>query len=241
MSLIPAFVNLVSSDGELILDEEQKQIKVLGEVLRQMASGRYTRTVDTNATDQIVFDAGVLAKNFDPTGETPLAVSDVLGLSTGGFTFATNPTYEDWAEDVDQLPNNTKEFKRKTSEDPTLSGTFVTLSPSVVMMLMSGSSSGDVYDSPADSETDPEKIDGLTKITPQDLASTDFTDIWLIGDVSDGGSVAIHLYNALNTAGFQITTSKNAKAQFAFEFHGHYTIAALDQPPYEIYFQEATE
>ena len=41
--------------------------------------------------------------------------------------------------------------------------------------------------------------------------------------------------NALNTAGFQIQSTKNEKGQLAFEYHGHYSIAAQDTVPFEIY------
>ena len=75
----------------------------------------------------------------------------------------------------------------------------------------------------------------------QQLASGDFTDVWWIGDYSDAntganaGYLAIHLINALNTTGFQITSGKNAKGQFAFEFHGHYSMSSQDVVPFEIY------
>ena len=66
--------------------------------------------------------------------------------------------------------------------------------------------------------------------------------MWLVCDYSDenigasnAGYVAIHLMNALDTAGFQIQTTKNAKGQFAFEFHGHYDINDIDTVPFEVY------
>jgi len=86
-----------------------------------------------------------------------------------------------------------------------------------------------------------------SKITPRDhLTEDDFNDVWMIGDYSDkntgttAGFVAIHLKNALNTAGFQLTTSKNAKGQFAFEFHGHYDIEDIEDVPFEIYVKAGT-
>ena len=60
----------------------------------------------------------------------------------------------------------------------------------------------------------------------------DYSDI-VTGD--NAGYVAIHIMNALNTAGFQIQTTKNNKGQFAFEFHGHYDLTDIDTVPFEIY------
>jgi len=54
----------------------------------------------------------------------------------------------------------------------------------------------------------------------------------------NAGFIAIHLLNALNTAGFQIKSEKNNKGQLAFEFHGHYSIDAQDVVPYEVFVKE---
>lgn len=190
----------------------------------------YTK-MGENAFKHLVLNAGVLASAFNPaTGE--LKEADLLGVTTGGVTFNTNPTYEDFAADIDQAPDNMKEYKRKTGEDPTLSGTFAEITADLAKMLTAaGDTSGT----------------GVVKITPRsDLTAADFTDVWWIGDYSDintganAGFLAIHLINALNTTGFQINATKNAKGQFAFEWHAHYSIAAQDTVPYEIYIKEGT-
>lgn len=177
----------------------------------------------------LVLNAGILAKEFNP--ETGV-VTGLMGVTTGGITFATQPEYEDFAEDIDQAPNNMKEFKRKVREDPKLSGNFAEITPNLAKLLMAaGDTSGSV----------------AVKITPRsELLAADFQDVWWIGDYSDintgtsAGFLAIHLMNALNTTGFQISATKNAKAQFAFEWHAHYSIDAQDTVPYEIYIRAGT-
>ena len=86
-----------------------------------------------------------------------------------------------------------------------------------------------------------------THLIPRDnLETTDFDDVWWVGDYSDkngatnGGYVAVHLKNALNTAGFQIQSTDKAKGQFAFEFTGHYSIEDIDDVPYEVYVKAGT-
>ena len=83
-----------------------------------------------------------------------------------------------------------------------------------------------------------------TKIVPRsELVDSDFKEVWWIGDYSDvntgedAGFLAVHLLNALNQSGFQITSSKNAKGQMAFEFHGHYSIDDPTEVPFEIHCQ----
>ena len=113
-----------------------------------------------------------------------------------------------------------------------MSGTFVTVSATMAKRLMGAAdaASGDA-----------------THLIPRDnLETTDFDDVWWVGDYSDkngatnGGYVAVHLKNALNTAGFQIQSTDKAKGQFAFEFTGHYSIEDIDDVPYEVYVKAGT-
>lgn len=194
---------------------------------------KYTQ-IPENTFEQLQLNAGILVDTFTPsTG----VIGNLLGATTGGITFNANPTYEDFGEDVDNCPNNMKELKRIVSYDPTMSGNFLTCSPAIAKKLAGAAD-----------------IDGTdaTKVIPRnELLSRDFSEVWWIGDYSgvntDGsgtqkaGFLAIHLLNALNQSGFQIQSSKNAKGQLAFEFHGHYSIDAQDVVPYEIYCKAGTE
>ena len=94
----------------------------------------------------------------------------------------------------------------------------------------------------------PANITG-TKITPANqLKTSDFSDVWVIGDYSDvngggadkAGYVAVHLMNALNNAGMQWQTTKDGKGQFSFEFHGHYDLTEIETVPFEIYVKAGT-
>lgn len=75
------------------------------------------------------------------------------------------------------------------------------------------------------------------------LLTTDFSDIWWVGDYSDlngstnGGFCAIHLKNALSTGGFKIQSGDKAKGQFGFEFTGHYSNENPETVPFEIYIK----
>lgn len=189
---------------------------------------QYTK-VPTDAFEKLQMNAGILVDEFTPDTAT---IGNILGATTGGLTFNSNPEFEDFGEDVDNVPNNTMQLKRITSYDPVISGNFLTVTPALAAKLIGAADVG---------TTD------TTKITPRDhLTEEDFNDVWMIGDYSDkntgttAGFVAIHLKNALNTAGFQLTTSKNAKGQFAFEFHGHYDIEDIEDVPFEIYVKAGT-
>lgn len=180
--------------------------------------------IPTNTFERLQINAGIIVDNFEPATGT---IGNIIGATTGGITFNSNPTYEDYGEDVDNCPNNMLELKRLVSFDPTMSGTFLTCNPSMLKTLIGGADI-DAEDS--------------THVIPREvLLTTDFSDVWWVGDYSDvntgdnAGFLAIHLINAFDTAGFQITTTKNGKGQMAFEYHGHYSIDSQDTVPFEIY------
>lgn len=180
--------------------------------------------IPNNTFERLQINAGIIVDSFDPsTG----VYGNIIGATTGGITFSSNPSYEDYGEDVDNCPNNMLELKRLTAFDPQMSGTFLTCNPSMLKSLIGG----------ADIDNDDD-----THVVPREvLLATDFDEVWWIGDYSDvntgdnAGFLAIHLMNALNQAGFQITTTKNGKGQMAFEYHGHYSINSQDTVPFEIY------
>lgn len=185
--------------------------------------------IPTNAMEEMQLNAGVLLSNFTPS---TAEVSGIIGATTGGIKFSATPTYSDFGEDIDNCPKNMMELKRQESVEVKISSTFVTVTTAVAKKLMAA----------ADIDTSDQ-----TKIKPRnDLKTEDFADIWWVGDYSDkngatnGGFVAIHIMNALNTGGFQLQSGDKSKGQFPFEFTGHYSINAQDVVPYEVYIKAGT-
>lgn len=190
---------------------------------------KFTR-VPEDTFEKLQLNAGILVDDFTPATGT---IGNILGATTGGIQFASNPTFTDFGEDVDNVPNNMMEFKHLDAFDPTMSGTFLTCTAALAKSLV-GAADIDTNDS--------------THVVPRaELLAADFDDVWWIGDYSDintgenAGFIAIHLMNALNVAGFQIQSTKNNKGQLAFEYHGHYSIASQDVVPFEIYVREGEE
>lgn len=180
---------------------------------------------------QLQINAGVILSNFTPATGAFDAESQI-GATTGGISFAATPTFSDFGDDVDNCPKNTKELKRLDDVEVKVSGTYVTVTTASAKALMAAA--------------DIDKTD-TTKVVPRrDLADTDFSDIWLVGDYSDkngatnGGYIAIHLINALSTGGFQLKTADKSKGQMAFEYTAHYSISQQDVVPYELYIKAGT-
>ena len=186
---------------------------------------RFTKIPETTFSE-IQLNAGVLLADFNPA-DGSFELTDIIGATTGGVSFADSMTFTDFGEDIDNCPANMKELKKLGTHEVTMSGTFVTVTAKTVKILIGVAdiASGD-----------------NTKVVPRnDLLGTDFTGIWWVGDYSDkngetkGGYMAIHLMNALNTGGFKIQSTDKGKGQFAFSFMGHYSMSAQDTVPYEVY------
>lgn len=183
--------------------------------------------IPVDTFQNIQLNAGILLDEFTPsTG----VIGNIIGATSGGFNFDSTPTFQDFGEDIDGAPKNSKELKKLTSWEAKMSGNFVTVTAASAKQLVGAAD-----------------ISG-EKITPRnDVLEEDFEDIWWVGDYSDkngdknGGFVAIHLLNALSTGGFKLTATDKAKGQFAFEFTGHYSMEAQDTPPFEIYVKAGTD
>ena len=192
---------------------------------------KYTQ-IPANTFKELQLNAGILTSDFTTTAGT-VESNKILGATSGGISFTATPTYTDLGDDIDNCPKNMMELKKLESWEVKMSGTFLTVNTAQAKSLMAAADIGE-------SDT--------TKITPRnDVAITDFDDIWWIGDYSDkngatnGGYIAIHMKNALSTGGFQLQSGDKAKGQFAFEYTAHYSMDAPDTVPYEIYIKAGTE
>ena len=188
--------------------------------------------IPTDTFKKLQMNAGILASEFTPaTGA--IEDTDIIGATSGGVAFAAVPSFTDFGEDIDNCPKNTMELKRLDQWEITISGSFVTVDTKVAEMMvgLADIASGD-----------------STKVVPRvDInLEKDFRDIWWVGDYSDvntgesAGFLAIHLKNALSSGGFNLQSSDRGKGMFEFEFTGHFSMAAQEDVPFEIYAKAGT-
>lgn len=187
--------------------------------------------IPTSTFEELQLNAGILLSAFEP-GTGSFERENILGATSGGVSFTDVPEYQDFGEDIDNCPKNTKELKRVNSREIKMSGTYITVNTQRAKSLIAAA---DVDESDA------------TKITPRDnLEETDFGDIWWVGDYSDkndetnGGFIAIKLINALSTDGFSLQTGDKSKGQLAFGYTAHYSIEDPSAVPYEMYIKSGT-
>ena len=186
--------------------------------------GKFSK-VSQEAFGEFQVDAGVLLKNFDPVAPA-LVDSDIICATTGGINPTCVPSFSDWGEDIDNAPSGTMELMHLDGWETSLGFTALNTTAEVIRMALGAADVG--------------ATNG--KITPRrSLKDSDFSDVWWVGDRSDGGLVAIRLINALSTSGFSLQTTKNGKGQIAVTLAGHVSINEQDVVPMEFYVQEGTE
>lgn len=180
--------------------------------------GMFT-VIPQSTFDDLQTDAGVLLKTFNPATPAAPSDSDIICATTGGINITCTPTYSDYGEDIDNVPNNMKELKHLDGWECKISTSCLGTSPELIKMSLGAAD-----------------ISNTTKIVPRrDLEQTDFSDLWWVGDKADGGLVAVKLINALSTGGFSLQTTKNGKGQITLELTGHVSIDAQTTMPMEFY------
>lgn len=190
-----------------------------------MARKKFT-VIPQDTFDGLQLDAGVLLKRFNPANPVAPSDEDIVCPTTGGINVVCAPTYSDLGEDVDNCPNNMMELKHLDGWDCSLG--FTSLGTSAESIRLSFGA--------ADINAETGAI-----VPRRDLALTDFSDVWWVGDRADGGLVAVQLKNALSTSGFNLQTTKNGKGQNSVTLTGHVSMQNQDEMPMVFYSQDSTE
>lgn len=188
---------------------------------------KYTQ-VAPDAFQKLQLNAGILLTDFNPsTGAFNSA--DIFAATGGGVSFTATPELIDFGEDIDNVPSNTKQLAQIDYYTVEMSGTAKTADTATAKKLIGAA---DITSG---------------KIVPRaDLVSTDFTDVWWVGDYGEhhegtgAGFMAIHLMDALSTGGFSMQTNDKGKADFSFTFRGFYDLENVDTVPFEIYISEGS-
>lgn len=183
--------------------------------------GRFN-VVSSDAFESMQLEAGLLLSDFTPaTGN--FNESDIICATTGGINPTCVPRTSDYGEDVDNVPNNTKEYLRVDGYDCGISTTALEVTEDVVMLALGFA----------------DKDSTTGKITPRtEVNAADFKTVWWVGDRADGGYAAVCLKNAVSTGGFSIQTNKNGKGNLALTLTGFISVDDPTEVPMEFYVAE---
>jgi hypothetical protein len=181
---------------------------------------RFTR-IPQNTFEELQINAGILVKDFDVATGT-FAESDMITATTGGITVNVKPTYEDFGSDIDNCPKNTMELKRITETEVSISTTALNINEDLLLYMLGAA----------------DKLQSGAIRPRKDLRTTDFSTIWWIGDLADGGYIAIKISNGLSTDGFSIKSTDKGKGNIGITITGHVSMSAQDVIPAEFYLGE---
>lgn len=179
--------------------------------------------VSEDIFNECVIDSGILLKTFDVTGKTEVADADIVCDTTGDISATCVPTYSDMGEDVNNCPAGMKELMNLDGWETRLSFTALNVTAETIRLALGAA---DVTEG---------------KVVPrQTLEQTkDFSDIWLVCNLMGGGFAAVHLMNALSTAGLSLTATKNGKGRLQIELGGHVSLDKQNVVPMEFYVSAA--
>jgi hypothetical protein len=151
-----------------------------------------------------------------------LSADNILSATRGGGTLNITPAYR--TRSIDGIPANTKEAKAVDSIGVTASFVALEITPELVRRACG------VAD-----------LDTANKIITlrHEVKTTDFEDLYWLGEVSDGRKVQITFKNAFNENGLSLRTQPNNEGELSLSFSGNYSVADLDTPPVEIEFIDA--
>ena len=188
--------------------------------------------VTANTSKHLQLDAGAFFKNFDPATDTYASASaKLIGATAGGGSFAAVPTIR--KIEVDGLKGATKGYETIDEWQVTLTANVKELTVDSLKLALATATSSDVK-SPSSVTSN-----NYTKITAaNDIADADYlTNITWVGRISGSQlPVIIVVKNALCTNGLTLTTADKAEGVIALTMTGHYAVASLDTPPFEIYY-----
>lgn len=184
--------------------------------------------VTKESLDLVQVQAGMVLTAFDPTTPTAPTSTNVLCATTGGIQADCVPTFEDFGEDIDNCPNNTKEMKRITGWDCTFAFTALDMSGEMIKKALGAAVLV------AETTAHPESVEPRAQVAVQD-----FADLWFVSERIDDKIIAIQLKNALSTGGFSYKTQKNGKGQVTVTFTGHISINTPDEVPMAFYVCDA--
>lgn len=189
--------------------------------------------ITTNTPKHLQLDAGCFFKNYNPASDTPQSASaKLIGATAGGGSFSAVPT-------IRQIEIDGKRGAVKGLE--TIDDWVVTMTANVkeitadVLKLALATGASSAYTTSASAP--------YTKV----VASSELADAHYIENITWIGRLSgtqnpimIVIKNALATNGLTLTVADKAEGVIPVTLTGHYTIADMETPPFEIYYPTVT-
>lgn len=184
------------------------------------------KRVTADFAQKIQVDAGILVKSFDVTNPVEPSDSDIVCATTGNYSITCQPDTEDFFNDVNNAPKNTKEGKRITGWNCRLSVTALDITEETLALSLGAAEIG---------------IDGgVNPRTQYEL--TDFKPLYWLGDMVNNDKLfVVVMDNTVSTGGLSFTSTNNGKGGLSLELTPHASIANMEKVPMAFYVLEKVD
>lgn len=184
------------------------------------------KRVTADFAQKIQVDAGILVNTFDVTNPVAPSDSDIVCATTGDFSITCQPDTEDFFEDVNNAPKNTKEGKRITGWNCELGVTALDITEDTLVLALGAADVG---------------VDGgVNPRTQYEL--TDFKSLYWLGDMVNSDNLfVVVMDNTVSTGGVSFTSTNNGKGGLALTLTPHATIANMEKVPMAFYLLEKVD
>jgi hypothetical protein len=181
--------------------------------------------ISSTVAQNVQVQAGTLLKTFDVSAPAEPAEADIVCATTGDFSISCVPDTQDFFEDVNNAPNNTKEGKEIIGWNCELGVNCLEVTEDTLLLALGAADVG------SDGGVNPRSTYNVA----------DFKSLYWIGDMKDEDKLfVIEMDNTVSTGGISLTTAKNSKGQLALTLTPHATIANIEKVPMAFYILSKT-
>ena len=175
----------------------------------------------------MVFDSGILVKNFDPDNYTPPAEGDVSVVTSGDITVNDAVTSVNLGDDVNNIFFQYLELQVVTGKQAsTISVTALKFDAEAIRKALGAA--------------DIDQSDSRKVTTRLYYKESDFENLTFLMHKIDGGYVAVVMNKALSTGGLAITATKGGKGRMALTFTGYRSINDKTKGEIDYYVSSGT-
>ncbi len=182
--------------------------------------------ISADAAQKMQMNAGLLLKTFDIANPTEPTDEQIVCETTGNFAITCTPEIQDFFEDVNNAPINTKEGKQITGWTCGLTVTALSVTLDTLALALGAS----------------EKISTTGVRARATYKMDDFKSLYWIGDMIDENKLfVVVMDNTVSTGGVSFTSTNRGKGGLALTLTPHVSAATPDVVPMAFYVLEKVE
>lgn len=182
--------------------------------------------ISADAAEKMQINAGILLNSFDVNNPVEPKDEQIVCETTGDFSFSCVPQTQDFFEDVNNAPTNTKEGKRITGWECSLGVTALSVTLETLKTALGASV--------------PIGENGVRGRITYELS--DFKQYTWIGDMIDQNKLlVIQMDDTVSTGGVSFSSTNKGKGGLALTLTPHMTIQDMEKVPMTFYILEKVE